>query len=73
MRATNYTVFCLKVFGKLLSKYKKISLEEKQLPLVRANIPMSYEEFYSTALMNFYGEESMNTHLEKQKRYSIFY
>ncbi len=52
MRATNYTVFCLKVFGKLLSKYKKISLEEKQLPLVRANIPMSYEEFYSTALMN---------------------
>ncbi len=52
MKATNYTVFCLKVFGKLLTKYKKLALEEKQIPLVKANIPMSYEEYYSTALLN---------------------
>jgi flagellar protein FlaJ len=52
MKVTNYTVFCLKVFEKLLIKYKKISLEEKHLPLVKADIPMSYEEYYSTAIMN---------------------
>ncbi len=52
MKPTNYTVFCLKVFGKILQKYKKISLEEKHLPLVKANIPLSYEEYYSTAIMN---------------------
>ena len=52
MKATNYTVFCSKVFGNLLKKYKKISLEEKHLPLVKANIPLNYEEYYSTAIMN---------------------
>lgn len=52
MRATGYTKFCLKIFGKLYSWYKKEPLEEKNLPLVKANIPMSYEEYYSTALMN---------------------
>jgi len=52
MKVTKYTVFCLKVFEKLLLKYKKISLEEKHLPLVKADIPMSYEEYYSTAIMN---------------------
>ena len=52
MRATGYTKFCLKIFGKLYSQYKKEPLEEKNLSLVKANIPMSYEEYYSTALMN---------------------
>lgn len=52
MKVTNYTVFCSKVFGNILTKYKKISLEEKHLPLVKANIPLNYEEYYSVAIMN---------------------
>ena len=52
MISTRYTVFCLGLFGKIFAKYNKKPLDEKNLTLVKANISMSYEEYYSTALMN---------------------
>ena len=51
MKTTKYTNFNLKIFGSLFSWYNKKQLEEKNLLFVKANIPMSYEEYYSTALM----------------------
>ena len=52
MISSSYRVFCLRLFGKLLSRFNKKPLDEKNLPLVKANIPRSYEEYYSTAMMN---------------------
>jgi len=52
MKPTNYTIFCLKVFGKFFSWYNKKPMEEKNLNFIKANIQMSYEEYYSTSLFN---------------------
>jgi flagellar protein FlaJ len=53
MKSSNYTLFCLKVFNKLVSKFnKEEDLEVKNVTLVKADIPLSYEEYYSTAIMN---------------------
>jgi archaeal flagellar protein FlaJ len=52
MKSTKYSNRCLKLFGKYFQKYKKDQLEEKNLLFVKANIPMSYEEYYSMAFMN---------------------
>lgn len=52
MKSTNYSAFCLKLFDKLFLRIKKDQLEDKNLPFVKANIPMSFEEYYSLVLMN---------------------
>lgn len=52
MKPTKYSIFCLRIFGKIFSRYKEEQLEEKNLPFVKANISMSYDEYYSLALMN---------------------
>ena len=54
MKTTKYSNFCLRIFGGFFSNYKKDSLEEKNLLLVKANISMSYEEYYSMATMNVF-------------------
>lgn len=52
MKPSSYTNFCLKVFGKFFTKHMEHQLEEKNLELVKADIHMSYEEYYSTAIMS---------------------
>ena len=53
MKSSDYSVFCLKVFEKLVLKFKKEEdLEVTNVTLVKANISMSFEEYYSTAIMN---------------------
>jgi len=52
MKSTKYSNFCLKVFGSFFSWYNKNPIELKNLDFVKANISMSYDEFYSTALMS---------------------
>jgi len=54
MKSTKYSKFCLIIFGPFYSWYNKKSLEEKNLHIVKANILMSYEEYYSIALMNIF-------------------
>ena len=52
MQPSKYTYINLKIFGRLISRFNKKSLEEKNLLFVKANLQMSYEEYYSTALMS---------------------
>jgi flagellar protein FlaJ len=52
MKSSKYSKISLKVFEKLLARFNKKSLEEKNLLFVKANIQMSFEEYYSTALMS---------------------
>ena len=52
MKSTSYSTLCLKLFDRLFSRIKKEQLEDKNLPFVKANISMSFEEYYSMALMN---------------------
>jgi len=52
MKSSQYSVFCLRVFGKLISMFNKEELEVINIKLVKANISMSYEEYYSTVIMN---------------------
>jgi archaeal flagellar protein FlaJ len=52
MKSTNYSNRCLKIFGGYFQKYKKDQLDEKNLLFVKANILMSYEEYYSMVFMN---------------------
>ena len=52
MQSTKYSNLSLIAFGRFFSKYKKDNLEEKNLFLVKANISMSYEEYYSMTSMN---------------------
>ena len=52
MKSTNYSNFCLKIFGRHFQKYKKDQLEEKNLLFVKANILLSYEQYYSMVYMN---------------------
>jgi archaeal flagellar protein FlaJ len=52
MKSTNYSNRCLKIFGRYFHRYKKDQLEEKNLLFVKANILMSYEEYYSMVFMN---------------------
>jgi len=52
MKTTKYSNLCLRIFGRFFSKYKEDNLEEKNLLLVKANISMSYEEYYSMTVMN---------------------
>jgi flagellar protein FlaJ len=52
MKSSKYSKLSLQLFESIISKFNKKSLEEKNLLLVKANIKMSYEEYYSTALMS---------------------
>ena len=52
MKPSNYTNFCRKAFGWLISKQSKKELEEKDLLFEQAFIEMDYDEYYSFALMN---------------------
>ena len=52
MKPTNYTEFCRKVFGNIMSKQDEQELKEKTRILEQAYIDMNYEEYYSFALMN---------------------
>lgn len=52
MKSTKYSTFCLRRFGKLFSWYNKKPLDEKNMFLVKADIYLSYEEYFSTATMN---------------------
>ena len=52
MKPTKYSTFTLKIFGRFFEKYMHDSLEEKNIELVKADIQMSYEEFYSMAIMS---------------------
>jgi len=52
MKSTPYSHFCVRKFGKIISKYKKDQHVEKNIPLVKANISRLYNEYYATALMS---------------------
>jgi len=52
MKSTKYSTFCLKIFGSFFIKYEKEQLEEKNLQFVKANITMSFGEYYSMIIMN---------------------
>ena len=52
MKSTNYSNFCQVIFGRFFKGYKKDQTEEKNLFLIKANIEMSYEEYYSVAIVN---------------------
>jgi len=50
MKSSKYSEISLKLFERLVSRFNKKTLEEKNLIFVKANIPMSHEEYYSTAI-----------------------
>jgi len=52
MKTSGYTNINMKIFGSLFVRFNKKPLEEKNQLFVKANIPYSYEEYYSTALMS---------------------
>jgi flagellar protein FlaJ len=52
MKSSKYSKYSLKLFESLVARFNKKSLEEKNILFVKANIQMSYEEYYSTALMS---------------------
>lgn len=52
MKPTKYSNFCEKIFGERIAKRFKDGIEEKNIFLVKADIPMLSEEYYSLALMN---------------------
>jgi flagellar protein FlaJ len=52
MKPTKYSTFALGIFGRFFEKYMYEKLEEKNLQLVKADIQMSYEEFYSMTILN---------------------
>jgi|GEM_PF-259248 len=52
MKSSKYTTFSLRIFGSFFKKYMQDKLEEKNIGLVKADIQMSYEEFYSAAIIS---------------------
>src|SRR4030042_3352342 len=52
MKTSKYTTFSLGIFGRFFKKYMQDKLEAKNIDLVKADIQMSYEEFYSTGIMS---------------------
>ncbi len=52
MRKTKYVKFCEKLFGKFFLKNEQKELEEKNVILEKANIPLEHQEYYSLALVN---------------------
>jgi len=52
MKSSKYSTFSLRIFGSFFKKYMQDKLEAKNIDLVKADIQMSYEEFYSTAIMS---------------------
>jgi len=52
MRSTNYSKFCLQLFGKYFRKHKKDELIERNTLLERANIQMEYAEYHAMVIMN---------------------
>jgi flagellar protein FlaJ len=52
VKSTIYSIYSLRVFRWLISKYKKERLEENNLLLEKANINMEYPEFFAWTLMN---------------------
>ena len=52
MKSSKYSTFSMRIFGTFFKKYMQDKLEAKNLGLVRADIQMSYEEFFSTGIMS---------------------
>jgi len=52
VKATGYSSFSLRVFGRFLSEKSKSSLQEKNILLEKAEINMDYTEYYSMMIMN---------------------
>ena len=52
MKPTNYSNFCLQLFGKFFREHKKDELIERNILLEKANISMEYEEYHAMAIMN---------------------
>jgi len=52
MKSTKYSNICQIIFERFFKGYKKDQIEEKNLVFVKANIEMSYEEYYSVAMLN---------------------
>ena len=52
MRSTRYSRFCTNIFRHIFSRYNKNELEEKNIVLAQADIPMDYITYSSVALMN---------------------
>jgi len=52
MKSTKYSNFGLRKFGKFIPKHNKDRSLEKDELMVKANITMSYDEYYATALMS---------------------
>ena len=52
MKPTNYSDFCLQLFGKFFRKHKKDELIERNTILEKANIAMEYEEYNAMIIMN---------------------
>jgi len=54
MKSTNYSNFCLQIFGKFFRKYDKKELVERNVTLEKADIRMEYDEYNSMVLMNIF-------------------
>ena len=52
MKPTNYSDFCLRLFGKIFRKHKKNELIERNTILERADIEMEFEEYNAMMIMN---------------------
>lgn len=52
MKPTNYSNFCLQLFGKFFRKHEKDELIERNILLEKADIKMEYEEYHSMVTMN---------------------
>ena len=52
MKRTNYSNFCLQIFGKFFRKHDKDEVLERSILLEKANITLEYEEYHAMAIMN---------------------
>ena len=52
MKSTNYSNFCLRLFGKIFIKHKKDEPIERNILLEKADIKMEYEEYHAMVIMN---------------------
>jgi len=54
MKKSNYSRFCKELFKRFFHDLKEKELQEKNLELEKAKIPMEYIEYYSVAIMNLF-------------------
>ena len=54
MKPSNYSNFANKKLGKYILKYHPELIEDKNFFLIKADIPMKYEEYYSMALLSVF-------------------